>query len=168
MPIEQAGATSAGQAKQQRLVLARESCKRDPDRSREAAEASPRPRNMLARRRQVTRSSKGLSSPEELAGATSAGHGKQQRLVLAQGASRRDPGMSREVAKACPRPRNKQARPRLVTRSSKGLSSPEEQAGKTPACHVKQERLVLARRTSRRDLSWSREAAMAYSRPRNK
>ena len=116
---------------------------------------------MQVRPQAVMRNSNGFSVPNEQASETPAGCAKQQRLLLAPGISRCYPSRSREAAKPCPRPKNKQARPLLVVRSWKGMSLPEEQAGTTLASHPKQQRLVLARGTSRRDPNWLRELAKA-------
>ena len=99
---EHAGEIPAVHAKRQRLVLDRGACERDPNRSREAAKAFPRPWSKRARPWQVTRSGKGLSYNEEQAVETPVGYAKWQRVLLERGASGLDPGRSREVAKACP------------------------------------------------------------------
>ena len=140
-----------------------------------------------ARLRLVTRSRKGMSSPEEQVGATPVAHArgealsspkKGSRLALAQGNRLAGLQQVMRMEKACTRPRmqvgisspeeagrlvltrgNKQPGPQQVTRSGKGMFSPEDQAGTNPAGHAKQQRLVLARGISKRDLGRSREAA---------
>ena len=156
---EQAGETLAGHVKRKRHVLKRGACRRDPSRSHEVAKASPRMRSKRTSPKHDTRSGKGLSSKEEHAGKTPIGHAKQQRLVHDRRKSRRDPCRSREAAKAC--------QPRLVARSRKDLSLPEEQVGATPAGRAKRKRLVLAQGTCKRDTSGLRVAARACPCPRN-
>ena len=85
----------------------------------------------------------------EQAGETPAGHAKRQRLVLDRGTSRQDPSRSCEATKACPRLRNKRARPQLVKQSNKGFSSTKEHASETPVGHVKRHRAFSRLRNKR-------------------